>query len=193
MKTNFSKWQHAVISYGMLILCLFALYILLVEPAIDARISIKDKYDNLELQLTKYRQAEQQMLAFKNQITQLDRKLPGKKYFLEEKSNALAAADLQKHLKTLIESHTGDLISIQPFDDNKTDLFPKVTIKIHMRSNTNSMQQILYQLESSTPRLFIDNVIIQQNRRTTRRRMPQDPDQLDIRFDVTGYIYNSNV
>ena len=193
MNTKISKWQHAVISYGILILCLLALYIVLVEPAIIARMSITEKYDNLDLQLAKYRQAEQQILALQNQISQLDRSPKGKEYFLEEKPNSLAAADLQRYLKSLIESHAGDLISTQPVADKNTDLFPDVTIKIHMRSNINSMHKILYQLETSTPMLFIDNVIIQQHGQTTRRSRPQNPDQLDIRFDVTGYIFDSNV
>jgi hypothetical protein len=68
---------------------------------------------------------------------------------------------LQKQLKILIESHGGQIVSTQPIDDQDNDLFPKVTIKLHMRGNINTLQETLYALEFATPLLFIDNIIIQ--------------------------------
>ena len=66
----------------------------------------------------------------------------------------------------------------------------------------NSMFDIFYQLESSDTVLVLDNLIIQTRTQSTRRtsgRFPgrtptqvQTQDELDVRFDISGFIYREN-
>jgi len=59
-----------------------------------------------------------------------------------------------------------------------------------MRGNINTLQETLYALEFATPLLFIDNIIIQNRvKRSASRRNQPNADQLDIRLDVIGYIF----
>ena len=193
MKLEFKHWQHALLSTSILILGLLFLYYLLVSPALTSRLNFNERYDELELQLAKYKKAEQQLVQLKNQISQLNNNPSQKAYFLENKPDTLAAADLQKHIKAIIESHEGNIVSTQSIEDQDHEIFPKVTMRIHMRGNINTLHQILYQLESSTPQIFINNLTIQNRIQSRGRRRQQNTNQLDIRFDVTGYIFNSNI
>jgi len=192
MKLELKHWQHALLSVGILLLGLFFLYYLLVSPALANRANFNGRYDELELQLAKYKKAEQQLEQLKNQISQLNDNPSKKAYFLKNKPDTLAAADLQKQLKTLIESNDGQIVSTQPIEDQDKNLFSKVTIKLHMRGNINALQETLYGLEFSKPLLFVDNIIIQNRARrsaSARKKPNANADQLDIRFDVTGYIF----
>jgi len=190
MKLELKHWQHAFLSISILILGLLFLYYLLVSPALASRLNFNERRGELELQLAKYKKAEQQLIQLKNQISQLNNNSSQKAYFLENKPDTLAAADLQKRLKTLIESHDGQIVSTQPIVDQDNDLFSKVTVKLHMRGNINTLQETLYALEFSRPLLFVDNIIIQNRaRRSASTRNQPNADPLDIRLDVTGYIF----
>lgn len=193
MKLKLKKWQHALISLGILFLVLSILFVGLVAPAMTNKNTNNERIADLQLQHAKYKSAEQELIQLQKQIEQLlHENLEHKKDFLEEKQHTLAAADLQQYLKKIIESHAGNLVSTQPITDVNIKPFPKVTIKVHMRGNIDALQKTLYQLESSKPQLFIDNVIIQR-RNPTGRGKQLHIDQLDIRFDVNGYIFNSSI
>lgn len=187
------KWQHALISLGILSLVLSILFIGLVSPAMTEKNVRNERIANLQLQHTRYKSAKLELIQFEKQLEQLLRQyMDHKEDFLEEKQQTLAAADLQQYLKKVIQSHAGNLVSIQPINDTNQMPFPKVTIKVHMRGSINALQKTLYQLESSSPRLFIDNVIIQRRNPTARGKQLHN-DQLDIRFDVNGYIFDSGI
>lgn len=193
IKLQLKKWQHALISLGILFLVLSILFVGLVAPAMTAKNAGNERTENLQLQHARYKSAEQELIQLEKQLEQLlHQYLNHKEDFLEEKQQTLAAADLQQYLKKVIESHAGNLVSTQPITDINKKPFPKVTIKIHMRGNINALQKTLYQLESSRPQLFIDNVIIQR-RNPTGRGKKLNIDQLDIRFDVNGYIFDSSI
>ena len=193
IKLQLKKWQHALISLGILFLVLSILFVGLVTPAMTAKNAGNERTENLQLQHARYKSAEQELIQLEKQLEQLlHQYLNHKEDFLEEKQQTLAAADLQQYLKKVIESHAGNLVSTQPITDINKKPFPKVTIKIHMRGNINALQKTLYQLESSRPQLFIDNVIIQR-RNPMGRGKKLNIDQLDIRFDVNGYIFDSSI
>lgn len=193
IKLQLKKWQHALISLGILFLVLSILFVGLVAPAMTAKNASNERTENLQLQHSRYKSAKQELIQLEKQLEQLlHQYLNHKEDFLEEKQQTLAAADLQQYLKKVIESHAGNLVSTQPITDINKKPFPKVTIKIHMRGNINALQKTLYQLESSRPQLFIDNVIIQR-RNPTGRGKKLNIDQLDIRFDVNGYIFDSSI
>ncbi|MCK5667877.1 MAG: hypothetical protein KAI15_02235 [Gammaproteobacteria bacterium] len=193
IKLQLKKWQHALISLGILFLVLSILFVGLVAPAMTAKNASNERTENLQLQHARYKSAEQELIQLEKQLEQLlHQYLNHKEDFLEEKQQTLAAADLQQYLKKVIESHAGNLVSTQPITDINKKPFPKVTIKIHMRGNINALQKTLYQLESSRPQLFIDNVIIQR-RNPMGRGKKLNIDQLDIRFDVNGYIFDSSI
>jgi general secretion pathway protein M len=190
IKLQLKKWEHALISLGILFLILSILFVGLVAPAITDKNTNNERIENLQLQHARYKSAEQELTQLEKQLEQLlQLYLNHKEAFLEEKQQTLAAADLQQYLKKAIQSHAGKLVSTQPINDINQKPFLKVTIKVHMRGNINTLQKTLYQLESSSPRLFIDNVIIQRRNPTGRGKQLQ----LDIRFDVNGYIFDSGI
>ena len=113
--------------------------------------------------------------------------------FLEQKSRDLAAADLQRLLDLLIEETGGILVSTQVLPDTDNDsIFPEITVKVHVRGAIESFQQLLYRLDSGQPLLLLDNLLIRK-RRQGDDRARRDTDQLDIRFDVTAFIYQPDV
>ncbi len=61
-------------------------------------------------------------------------------------------------------------------------------MKMHVRGTIESLRQILYTFDTGQPLLFLDNLLIQKRRRSDEPA-PRNADLLDIRFDVTAFIY----
>ncbi len=112
--------------------------------------------------------------------------------YLPQSVPALAAAELQQRLKTLIEAAGGTLQSIQSLPPVEEAGAVKVTISAVMNGDVGSLQKVLYDLESQTPLLFVDNLEV--TARVNRPRLPNGRYatytriQLNAQFEVSGYL-----
>ena len=80
MKIEFNNLQHALLSISILILGLLFLYYVLISPALASRSNFNERHDNLELQLSKYKKAEQQLTQLENEIVRLNNNRPQKAF-----------------------------------------------------------------------------------------------------------------
>lgn len=112
--------------------------------------------------------------------------------YLPQSVPALAAADLQQRLKAMVEAAGGTLQSIQALPPADEAGAVKVTISAVMNGDTGSLQKVLYNLESQTPLLFVDNLEV--SARMTRPRLSNGRYatytrmQLNTQFEVSGYL-----
>jgi len=190
MTKSLSKWQHALMSLCILILFMIGLHLILLQPALTAGKEYRERIDDFSFQLNKFRKTEYQIVDLHNQIERLKQQDPDNGNYLEDKSPSLVAAELQKQLKTLIETNGGNLVSTHVITNTDDGPFPKVTIKVHMQSEIDTLQTVFYKLAVNKPILFTSNVQIQK-RNTSSRKRQANAGKLEVRFDVTGYIYKS--
>jgi hypothetical protein len=192
-----NNWQHAATSAVIMALFLLLLYVLLISPAISRRQSFYDRYEEQQFQYARLAGIVLQADQVRKELVQLQDSGTDTSGFLEEKAPALAAADLQNYIQGLIESHNGNLISTQVLQQQGTETFPEVTVKVHMRCNIASLQNILFSLEAGQLFLMMDNLFLQAHnqaaiRNNRRRPAVQQPSTIEARFDITGYIFQTN-
>ena len=119
--------------------------------------------------------------------------------FFPSKPPSVASAELQRKIKSLSESRGATLISSQPLNVDESERYPKLTTKINFNGSLSALQQILFELERSRPKLFIDEILIlrratgstiRQRRYRSRNSGPSttDQDMLDVRVSVSGYM-----
>lgn len=178
--------RQGICSLGILLLIVFGFYILLVQPAVSTRSQNTERIEDLMFQSSKFALSAQNNAPLINEIKQLEKENPSKKYFLDGNAPAIVAADLQKNIKTFVKSSGGNLISSHALGLREDELFPKVTVKIHMRTDINALRDVLYQIAISRPLLFTENVMIQ-------RKGKQADNRIEVRFDVSGYINPSPI
>jgi general secretion pathway protein M len=112
--------------------------------------------------------------------------------YLPQSAPALAAAELQQRLKVVVEAAGGTLQSTQALPPVEEGDAVKITISAIMNGDTGSLQKVLYNLESQTPLLFVDNLEL--SARPTRPRLPNGRYatytrmQLNVQFEVSGYL-----
>lgn len=192
MTLQLKKWQHCTLSVALLAASLLLLYVILIMPALTGRRDFQERLEQLQFQYGKLSESSAQIEPVTTELKKLKNVKTDTSGFLEDKPEALAAADLQKHIKTLIETNGGTLVSTQVVRQKETEtkLFPQVAIKVHMRVDMASLQVILYQLASEPTVLLLNDFFIQKRNQRTRRINQRIP-ELEVRFEIAGFIYRA--
>lgn len=119
-----------------------------------------------------------------SQLQQQGRSASG---LVEGNSPALAAARLQNDIRTIVESSGGEVRSTQNLPVSNTNSFEKIDIGCDLSVPMSRLKDIVYQIETHTPYLFIDKVDIRmpENWQSADENMPAP--KLEIRWVVSGY------
>lgn len=187
MNSKLSHWQHGLISASILIAVAASFYLVLIQPALAIKNENIERIDDLSFQLSKFSHAAAQIKQLENEIKSINNSDSNKGDFLEGNAPAIVAANLQKKLKTIVEASGGNLVSTHAITGKDDDVYPKVTIKVHMQVDMNALQTVLHSLTNNKPLLFTDNLLIQR-RHTSSKRQNRNTGLLEVRFDVTGYL-----
>jgi len=171
----------------ILLLLVGAGYLLVAEPLLSEYEVNRDSVAQLEAALSRYRAAGAALAGREATLSALRKTDPARDGFLQGGNESLIAANMQTRIKALAESAHGELKSTQilpPTDEGK---LRRLAIRAQMSLSLEAAQKVFYGIESGTPYLFVDNVVL--NARTTSRRRaePEEDPPLDVQFDVFGY------
>ena len=181
--------QHALLAAGLMLVAAGLLYFILVWPSLAGRTIFLERLERLQFQQQKLTETVALTPFLEKELAVLSGLQIDQSGFLEQKPRDLAAADLQRQLSLLIDAAGGSLVSTQVLPKKEEeDIFPVITMKMHVRGTIESLRQILYRFDTGQPLLFLDNLLVQKRRRSDEPA-PRDADLLDIRFDVTAFIY----
>ena len=181
---------HTVSSVSLALLAAVSFFFIVVWPGLSNRSALYERLQSLHLQEQKFGLATLQTPVLEKELEELAGLETNQGGFLKEKPPALAAADLQQLLSSIVDEAGGILISTQILQEvDGNNLFPAITVKVNLRGSTESLQQILYRIGTSRPQLILDNLRVQKKQFTGAG----DIDELEIRFDLTAYIYQPEV
>lgn len=183
---DLKRLLHALLSLSLALVTLAVMIYTVVWPALSARTLLQERMQALQFQGRKFGLATLQTPVLEQELEQLAGLETSLEGFLEDKPPALAAADLQQLLNAIIEDAGGALVSAQVLQEaDRAGLFPAVTVKVTMHGATESLQRLLYRIDTGRLRLILDNLRVQ------KRQFSGNPalDELEIRFDVTAFIY----
>lgn len=114
--------------------------------------------------------------------------------FLPESTAELATAGLVQRLQTVVAraspgNRSCAITNRSPLDDSHPGRFPRVTVQVRLRCGTGEMAAVLHELESGTPRLFVDNLnILAQRYFFAPGQGGNQSGGLDVSFDLYGYL-----
>ena len=186
-------WGQRLGALALLLLVMAGVLYFVVERGLIA--SYRFYEERLEQQQVRLEQFER-MAASREPIQQLiasirqDRNITAQ--YLPQSAPPLAAADLQQRVKAVVEAVGGTLRSTQALPPVEEGNAVKVAVNVTVSGDTESLQKILYDLESQTPLLFVDNLDV--SAREIRQRLPNGRltdytrVQLNIQFEVSGYL-----
>lgn len=190
--TKPSRGQR-LMALALLMLLVGSLFYLVVDQGLLAR--YRAYRELLEQQQTRLQQLNR-IAASREPIQQLIAKIGQDQgmaaQYLPQSAPALAAAELQQRIRSVVESAGGTLRSTQALPPVEEGNTVKVTISVTLTGDTGNLEKILYDLEAQTPLLFVDNLEV--SARENRQRLPggrmatYTRIQLSVQFEVSGYL-----
>ncbi len=158
----------------LLALCYFAL----VEPFFEAHRRYDRTIAKLRLNLEQERAVAQGELRIKQVLEERKRLDVAQRYYLVERSVALASAELQGLVKHAVAQGKGELISMQVVSAPRQDALREVTLRVRMRGDVSALQRMLHALEGGLPILFVNQLSID----------AASGGDLMVGFDVSGHM-----
>lgn len=110
-----------------------------------------------------------------------------RKFFLRSGAAAFSAAEAQEAIRAIVEANGGRLITMQAPSTREEGRYRQVTVNVQLTANIFALRKILASIESNTPFLFVDNLMIRSQVQANHKPGPgQEPDMF-VTLDVSGY------
>lgn len=115
-----------------------------------------------------------------------------RKFYLRGGGTALSAAEAQETVRGLVESSGGRLITMQAPASKDEGRYRQVTVNVQLTANIVALRKILGAIESSTPYLFVDNVMVRTQVPANFKPAPGAEPEMFVQFDVSGYTFTGS-
>ncbi len=188
MIARLPRIQRRILAVLVLLLALAAVVRGLVVPIWTSYLSNRDAIAQSEDNIARYSRLSTQIGALQLVVGELEQADNLDRYVLLQESEPLAAAALQARMKSVVTSSGGTLTSTQVLPTETEQGFKRVTINVCMAVSTDALQRVLYELENNLPYLLTDDIVILSRGARKRRRTTQSVDLLDVRFNLYGYM-----
>ncbi len=186
-------WGQRLAALSLLVLVGGGLSYLLVKEVLIARYHFyRTRLEQQEGRLEQLQRIASSREPIQRLIASIQQDRVAAAQYLPQSAPPLAAAELQQRVKAAVERAGGTLRSTQALPPAEEGNAIKVTVNATLTGDTESLQKILYEIESQTPLLFVDNldVAARENRpRLTNGRLANySRVQLTVQLEVSGYL-----
>lgn len=188
MKVALPPLASRGLALALLVALVAVIYAVAVQPLIDDYAETMQSIDQMSALLQRYRGTAANLAPLQAELAQVQQRQGARDGLFAGTNDTLVAAQLQGRLRSAVEAARGELKSTQvlpPEDDGK---MRRVTVRGQMASTLGAVQRVLYDLEASSPYLFIDNLNLRVRAAERRAESPDADPILDVRFDVYGYL-----
>lgn len=110
-----------------------------------------------------------------------------KRFFLRSGAAALSAAEAQEALRQVVEANGGRLITMQAPNSRVDGRYRQVTVNVQLTASVIALRRILAAIESRTPYLFVDNLMVRSQVPSNFKPGPGSEPEMFVQFDVSGY------
>jgi len=177
----------------LFVIAVILVYLLCFHWFVQRHREYNSELSGLTEQLGRFQSVAGKREALQTKLAELKNSQEDATLFLEQPGFDEAAADIASRLRTMVQDQGNSdcqIVSNQSVRPRVQERFEKVTVNVRMRCGAESFMQILYEMETATPLMLVDDLNIIQPR-TRRRRAGVDVElagALDIRFNVSGYL-----
>lgn len=175
------------------VIAVILVYLLGFHWFIIRHIDYGDEISELATQLGRFQRVAAQREQVEGQLASLQGRRSESNLFLEEGDFNEAAAGMSERLNQMVSTQASDtcqIVSRQPVRARVVERFEKVTVNVRMRCDIEDLMKVLYQLETGVPMIYVEEltVIKPRARRRTRNQESVSISELDVRFNMSGYL-----
>ncbi|MBK1644991.1 general secretion pathway protein GspM [Thiocapsa imhoffii] len=154
--------------------------------------SIADRED----QLARFRRIIATLPQLQGELESVRSNESFKAFYFSAPTAALAGAELQRTVQDIVTAANGRLISTQVLPSQPDENPPRVRLRTQIQASTETLLDVLYDLEQARPFLFVDQLSVRSSARP--QSLAQDPrgirrspistvGELTIRLDIFGF------
>ena len=160
--------------------------------------SLSVRIADSEDQLVRYRRMIRSLPELRAELERVRANESFKAFYFDAPTPALAGAELQRQVQDIVTAASGRLISTQILPGPPEESPPRVRVRTQIQGSTETLLDVLYNLEQARPFLFVDQVSVRSSARPQQpaadprgraiRRPPVNPaGELTIRLDIFGF------
>jgi general secretion pathway protein M len=173
----------------MLALALLGGARLVVAPLLAAFQDNASRIEEAEVLLQRYRALAEQRPTMADRIAAQQEFAASAAGYLQGPSDALAAAQLQDRVKSVIEGAGGELHSTQILPARAMEgvaVIRRAALRVQFEVTIEGLAETLYELETGQPCLLIDQLSVREQR---TRRLDEAELRLDVGLELSGYLH----
>lgn len=183
---SLSPLKQRTIAIALLLLTILLVVLLIILPLIHFGLKLNAQKHDLAFKLHRY----EKIIASKHNIMAdiegFQEQNTVNNYFNTQETEALASANIQELLKTIIVNAGGQLRSTQVASDNidstQESKFIRVPVKITMTVNSATLRTVLYNIENALPLMIINQLVIKP------AHDDKTSNQLDVELQVVSFM-----
>jgi general secretion pathway protein M len=156
------------------------------------------RIEQSEDQLVRYRRMIQTLPDLRAELEEVRANETFKAFYFNAPTPALAGAELQRKVQDIVTAANGRLISTQILPGPPDESPPRVRVRTQIQGSTETLLDVLYDIEQARPFLFVDQVSVRSSARSQQpgrdprgraiRRPPVNPaGELTVRLDIFGF------
>ena len=186
--TSLSPVMRRVVAVTLLIVAALAVYNFLVGPLLESYAGNRRIIDQMLRAEAAYESVGRDAPAVEKQLESLRQQGKAAAGYLTGANETLVAAELQDRLKAAVAHTGGQLKSTQVVTTAENTKSRRVVVRGQISVSLASLQRVLYEIESGTPYLFVENLDIHPVSNPRAGSNADGDGLLEVRLDVYGYM-----
>lgn len=181
-------WISRFFALVLLVLLIGLLQLLVGQPLIDSFAEHRSSIARSQEMLAKYSQLNGSREQMHGRLQEVQAAYESQERLLSGDSFQLAGAELQNRLKYLVDASNAELGSMKLLPVREEEGFRRISVAIAFSSTINSLQSILYEVETQTPYLFVEKLELRKSRNLANASVVDDAGELKVRLEAYGYM-----
>jgi len=110
---------------------------------------------------------------------------------IEGETTGIAGANLQRMMSGLVLEHGGTASSFQILPPQKDGNLTRISMSLSISVGIDGLRDIIHRLETGTPLIFIDDIVISADQDDFRAPDPHFLGPLNAMLKVSGFVLNN--
>ena len=182
--------QQRWLAVGLLLITIMSIALLIFMPWYNSMAKTLEDIDEQVFRDKRY----QRVIASREEVlTEIEQgriEINSLGYFSAQTKPSLAAAELQKRLKEMVQNADGEISSTQVLPNKDEDGLLRITVKVKLTGDVEMLRNLLFEIDVEKPLMMIENLTIvpgpaKRNRKTRKR---EQTGKVVVTLEVSSYI-----
>ncbi len=182
--------ERRVVALGLLLALVLIVIFALLIPYVARYNHYLTAIDDQQFRLDRLHAAAAQLPELEAEIEALRAEALARGHLFEQGTPSLAAAQVQELIGRMVDTHGGEVRSMQVGRPLEEQGFTRVSVTVRMAATSEELADLLHEIETRRPLLFVDNLNVRLLRLRQRagRRPAQETGEVEVDFDVQAYM-----